>query len=78
MHLNLIEDLLARCGVLNLDGPSARIYGQLRARLGMGRNITPSKANDLWIAALCIQHDLPLLTNDGGFDHIPGLRVLHW
>jgi predicted nucleic acid-binding protein len=37
-----------------------------------------SKLNDLWIAALCLQHDLPLLTNDHGFDHIAGLTVIHW
>ena len=24
------------------------------------------------------QHDLPLLTNDGGFDTLKNLRVLHW
>lgn len=34
--------------------------------------------NDLWIAALCLQHALPLLTNDRGFDTIDGLAVIHW
>jgi len=33
---------------------------------------------DVWIAALCIQHDVPLLTNDRGFDTIPELTVIHW
>jgi predicted nucleic acid-binding protein len=32
----------------------------------------------LWIAALCIQYDFPLLTNDGVYDRVPGLTVIHW
>jgi tRNA(fMet)-specific endonuclease VapC len=57
---------------------TARIYGRIRAgAFGMTDNLTASKRNDLWIAALCIQHDLPLLTNDRGFDRIAGLSVIH-
>ena len=41
-------------------------------------SLRASKMNDFWIAALCIQHGLPLLTNDKGFDNIPGLTVIHW
>src|ERR1041384_157096 len=63
--------------VLNPDVDTARKYGQLRGVLRIA-NLRGSKINDLWIAALCLQHDLPLLTNDRGFDHIPNLRVLHW
>jgi tRNA(fMet)-specific endonuclease VapC len=58
---------------------TARLYGQIRAALFRTTdNLSASKRNDLWIAALCIQHDLPLLTNDGGFDHIDGLSIIHW
>jgi predicted nucleic acid-binding protein len=58
---------------------TARIYGDIRAAtFRKTDNLSASKKNDLWIAALCIQHDLPLLTNDGGFDHIDGLSVIHW
>jgi tRNA(fMet)-specific endonuclease VapC len=59
------------------DLETAHVYGQLRGQLRF-RNVSPSKVNDLWIAALCIQHDLPLLARDGGFESIPGLTVLHW
>jgi predicted nucleic acid-binding protein len=61
------------------DLETARVYGKVRADASRAAiSLTASKTNDLWIAALCIQHDLPLLTNDGGFDHIPGLNVIHW
>jgi len=62
--------------VLLADVDSARVYGRLRATASA--EITGSKRNDLWIAALCLQHNLPLLTNDSGFDRIPALRVIHW
>jgi tRNA(fMet)-specific endonuclease VapC len=76
--LGLVELFISRCRLLVSDEGTARLYGELRARQGIGRPITPSKSNDLWIAALCIQHDLPLLTNDRGFERIARLRVVRW
>ena len=35
---------------------------------------TPVPDNGLWIAALCIEHDLALVTRDRHFDKIPQLR----
>lgn len=32
--------------------------------------------NDIWIAALCRQNDLPLLTADNDFKHVSGLELL--
>lgn len=43
----------------------ATVWAQLR-RAG-----TPIPTNDLWIAALVLQHDLVLLTSDRHFDHVP-------
>lgn len=45
----------------------ARLYRQLR------RQGTPIPSNDLWIAALVIQHDLVLCSADKHFDHLPQL-----
>jgi tRNA(fMet)-specific endonuclease VapC len=76
-NLAVLEAFLAHHRIMIPDHETARGYGRLRARLRID-NLRASKVNDLWIAALCIQHDLPLLTNDRGFDTIPNLRVLHW
>jgi predicted nucleic acid-binding protein len=38
----------------------------------------PLPLNHLWIAALCLQFDLPLLTNDALFDEVSELEVIHW
>jgi len=45
----------------------ARLWNQLR---GQG---TPIPTNDLWIAALVVQHDLLLFSRDGHFDRLPQL-----
>ena len=34
---------------------------------------TPIPSNDLWIAALCVEHDYSLVTQDSHFDHLPQL-----
>jgi len=43
----------------------AAIYAQLR------RQGTPVPTNDLWIAALVVQHELVLYSRDSHFGHIP-------
>lgn len=45
----------------------AEIYIRLR-KVG-----TPIGTNDMWIAALSLEHDVPLLTTDSDFDNIPDL-----
>jgi tRNA(fMet)-specific endonuclease VapC len=38
----------------------------------------PIPANDVWIAALCRQHELPLLSRDGHFDRVRHLLRKEW
>lgn len=38
----------------------------------------PIPANDLWIAALAIQHDLTLATRDSHFEAVERLEVETW
>ena len=45
----------------------ARLYSQLRTAG------TPIPINDIWIAALALQHDLLLITRDPHFKRIPQL-----
>jgi len=48
----------------------ANLYRQLRAQG------TPIPTNDLWIAALVVEHDLALLSRDRHFAHLPQLTVV--
>lgn len=45
----------------------AAVYRQLRVQG------TPIPTNDLWIAALVLQHDLALYARDHHFEHLPQL-----
>ena len=73
-----IEDNLARvaaycrsCVILAADHATARIYGELKSQLQMtGR---PIPENDLWIAAIALQHRIPLATRDRHFEEIESL-----
>jgi tRNA(fMet)-specific endonuclease VapC len=48
----------------------ARLFQQLR------RQGTPIPTNDLWIAALVVQHELHLFARDAHFDHLPQIPRL--
>jgi tRNA(fMet)-specific endonuclease VapC len=75
----VVEIVIDRWKPLLPNVETARVYGEIRTALfRTTANLNASKVNDLWIAALCIQHDFPLLTNDRGFDRIAGLTVIHW
>ena len=71
-----LKEWIAMVPVLNIDEetthPYAAIYLELKKK---GK---PIPANDLWIAALCLQHSLPLLSQDRHFDLVSGLRRLDW
>jgi tRNA(fMet)-specific endonuclease VapC len=58
------------------DERTAERYGDLKAELArLGK---PVPDNDLWIAAIARQYDLPLATRDTHFTHVPGLQTAAW
>jgi len=80
----LLEKLVTASIVIAPDTASVDHYvaarnAMLRARtIPAKREAREGLSHDIWIAALCLQHDLPLLTNDRDFDDIGGLRVVRW
>ena len=58
-------------GVLLPARETAEFYARLFVQLK--RAGTPIPDNDLWIAALALQHDLVLITRDRHFESIPQL-----
>lgn len=58
------------------DEGTAEHYGDLKAELArLGK---PIPDNDLWVAAMARQYDLPLATRDAHFAQVPGLQTLAW
>ena len=62
--------------ILDVDEETTLSYRDVRTELK--RAGTPIPANDVWIAALCRQHRLPLLSRDRHFDAVSGVRRLAW
>ena len=76
-NLSLLLDSLVRESiVLRIDETTALQYAQVRDELrAHGR---PIPENDVWIAALARQHDEPVVSRDGHFEAVRGLRRVGW
>lgn len=62
--------------IIDIDERTTMPYSAVRAELK--RAGTPIPANDVWIAALCRQHSLPLISRDRHFDSVPGITRVSW
>lgn len=58
-----------RVGSLMVDDATTHHFAQIFAQLRLQG--TPLPVNDIWIAALAIQHDLLLFSRDAHFDALP-------
>jgi tRNA(fMet)-specific endonuclease VapC len=69
-----LSKFMGRVGVMTLYANEqttmtyADIYRQLR------RQGTPIPTNDMWVAALVLQHNLTLYARDAHFDHLPQIK----
>lgn len=75
-NLSRIEAFAARSAVLNCDANTARHYGRIKDALR--RRGKPLPENDIWIAALSIQHDIKLVTRDAHFTEVSELVFENW
>ena len=62
--------------ILSLTEETTIAYAMLRVALK--RSGCPIPANDAWIAALALQHRLPVLSRDHHFDVVPDLERKSW
>ena len=58
--------------IATITSATATTYADIRLELKRSGN--PIPPNDVWIAALARQHTLPVLSNDGHFDVVEGVR----
>ncbi len=71
-----LADYLPGFQILDIDERTTFSYSAVRAELKKAGKPIPS--NDMWIAALCRQHSLPLLSRDHHFDAVAGLTRVGW
>lgn len=72
----VLQKFLAKPGVevLYPDEVTTRTYASLYRQLR--HQGTPIPINDLWIAALVVEHNLALCSRDGHFQNLPQLDVV--
>ncbi|NOY42526.1 MAG: type II toxin-antitoxin system VapC family toxin, partial [Planctomycetes bacterium] len=58
------------------DDDTARVYGEIKTALR--RKGRPIPDNDIWIAAVAIQHSLSLVSRDEHFANIERLSLVRW
>ncbi len=75
-HERWLDELLPACNVLIIDEETTFSYATLRGELRKAG--TPIPSNDIWIAALCRQYALPILTRDHHFETVVGLKRVSW
>lgn len=71
-----LDSHLRQFDILAVTDDTAIVYAALRVALK--RAGTPIPANDAWIAALALQHRMPVLSRDRHFDAVPDLERKGW
>jgi tRNA(fMet)-specific endonuclease VapC len=71
-----LDDLVMDSSLLDVTEQTTHHYAAVR--LELKRIGKPIPVNDLWIAALCRQHGLPLLSRDRHFDVVAGIQRFDW
>lgn len=75
-YSNWLDALILDCLVLNISEETTHRYAAINLELRqMGK---PIPTNDLWIAALCRQYSLSILSRDKHFDFVSGNRRIEW
>ena len=71
-----LAESLPKFRILDVDEGTTFFYADVRARLK--RAGTPIPSNDVWVAALCRQYSLPIVSRDRHFDVVSGIERIHW
>jgi tRNA(fMet)-specific endonuclease VapC len=73
-HLAQVHKFLLKCLVIAPDIETADFYGNIKTVL-MNKG-KPIPDNDIWIAAMSVQFDLPLFTSDKHFKEIENISLI--
>jgi tRNA(fMet)-specific endonuclease VapC len=75
-NLARVEEFIAGNSILHCDTETGKAYGQVK--LELKKKGRPIPENDIWIAAIAIQHGLALITRDAHFKFIDNLILESW
>lgn len=72
----LVDDFLLIAALLHPDSSTAEAYSQIAVQLK--RKGRPIPENDIWIAAVALECDMPLATRDDHFGEVEGIELIRW
>ena len=75
-NIEKINQFSQDANVLNCNSTTGLFYGLIKKELKDKGNPIPE--NDIWIAALAQQHNMPLVSRDKHFIIIKNIDVLRW
>jgi tRNA(fMet)-specific endonuclease VapC len=75
-NISRIDNFAGSSIVLGCDTETARLYGEIKYALSVKGHPIPE--NDIWIAAIAIQHDLTLISRDAHFVEVDNLKIAVW
>jgi len=71
-----LQQYLPQFRILDIEDRTTIPYAAVRTELKKAG--TPIPSNDVWIAALCRQHTLPIISRDHHFDLVAGIKRIEW
>jgi len=75
-NVTRVDNFVAANTILVCDSKTSATYGIVKNALKKkGR---PIPDNDIWIAAITLQHSLTLITRDAHFNEVDGLQIEVW
>jgi tRNA(fMet)-specific endonuclease VapC len=75
-YKNWLRDWIEAVTVLDIEEETTQHYAAIG--LALKKKGRPIPSNDLWIAALCRQHSLPIVSRDRHFDLVEGIQRIDW
>ena len=71
-----VDDFLQIAALLLPDNATAEIYAKAAVKMEILGQVIPE--NDIWIAAVALECDMPLATLDAHFQRVDGPTVIRW
>lgn len=75
-NVQCVDEPLTNSAVLDCDAETAQNYAVVKN--GLRLKGKPLPENDIWIAALALQHNLVLVSRDAHFQEVGSLSIESW
>ena len=73
-NVRRVNKFIADCKELRISNSTADEYSKIK--FSLKQKGKPIPENDIWIAAICKENKLPLITKDKHFENIEGLKLV--